>query len=256
MIWVEIKPGERIDDLQRDGLRIIQSTKGFRFGTDAVLLSGFANVKPDETVLDIGTGNGVIPLLLSAKSRARRIVGLEIQSEMAELARRNVRLNGLEERIEIVEGDLRESRRFLGDERFDVVVSNPPYIKAKGGIPNPNGALAIARHELYCTLEDVIAACSRSVRYRGRVAIVYRPSRLVDLLTEMRRHSLEPKRLRMVQKDRGSKPTLILVEAVKGGGAELDVMPPLVIYDDDGNYTEEVRSIYYDNTSLLGKDLT
>lgn len=240
-----VRAHERLDDLARDNLKIIQNPGSFCFSMDAVLLSSFVTVKRGDRVLDLGTGTGVIPLLLSSKTQALELCGLEIQADMADMASRSVRYNGLEGKIRVVQGDLREARALLGRDRFDVVVSNPPFTSVGRGLVPPTDGMAIARHEIMCTLEDVVDSCSRMVTPGGRVALVHRPSRLVDILWAMRERNLEPKRLRFVYPSMDAKPTMVMVEALKGGGKELEVMKPLYIYDDSGAYTQEVRDIYF-----------
>jgi tRNA1Val (adenine37-N6)-methyltransferase len=235
---------ERLDDLVRDNLKIIQDPRFFRFSMDAVLLADFVTVRKGDSILDLGTGTGVIPLLLAAKTGAAEIHGLEIQGHIADMARRSVSYNNLEHKVSIRHGDLRQVSSIYGFRKFDVVVSNPPYTSVGGGLINPADSLAIARHEIMCSLNDVIEACSRTVNTGGRVAVVHRPARLVDVFCLMRENGLEPKRLRTVHPRQGAKPNLILVEALKGGGKELDLLPPLFIYKDDGDYTEEVKAIY------------
>lgn len=241
---VVLKPNERIDELIRNNLKIIQSSGSFRFSMDAVLLSGFVTVRSGDNVLDLGTGTGVLPLLLSAKTLGKEFHGLEIQDDMAEMAGRSVLLNELEGSVFIRQGDLRDVSTIYAGARFDVVVSNPPYIEAGTGLVNPKDTYAISRHEVMCTLEDVIKAASISLRDMGRFAMVHRPSRLVDIVVHMRNYGLEPKRMRFVHPKTGARPNMVLVEALKGGGRELEVQTPLYIYDDQGNYTGEVQKIY------------
>lgn len=236
---------ERIDDLQFKGLKIIQNIDKFCFGMDAVLLSHFANARKGEQVVDLGTGTGIIPILLSGRSEARKIYGVEIQPDMADMARRSVFLNGLQDRIEIVTGDLRESPYYLGAGKFQLVVSNPPYKKAGSGLINPSDSKAIARHEIFCTLEDVLDAAKKLLAHRGRLAMVHRPERLMDILYGMRQRGLEPKRVRLVHGTVDKAPSMVLIEAVKGGKPHLVWMPPLIVYDDKGIMTDEVREIYH-----------
>jgi tRNA1Val (adenine37-N6)-methyltransferase len=243
---IVLKENERIDDLMKSDLKIIQSTKGFRFSLDAVLLANFATVRSGDRVLDLGTGTGVIPLLLSQISKAKTIYGVEIQPEVAEMAGRSVSLNGLTEQIRIVQGDLRQGDRLFDGLRFSVVVANPPYTSAGGGILNPEDSKAISRHEITCTLEDVVCAGSRLVNSRGRFALVHRPSRLVDILLLMRQYNLEPKRLRLVHPRPGKKANLLLIEAIKDGKPELEILEPLYIYQNGQgqDYTPEMEKIY------------
>ncbi len=240
-----IKEGERVDDLHRNGYRIIQDPKRFCFGIDAVILSGFARVKKGEAVLDLGTGTGILPILLEGRSEGKQFTGLEIQSESVEMAKRSVALNGLEEKITIVEGDLKKAAVLFGGSVFDVVTANPPYMNAGGGLQNPSDAKAIARHEILCTLEDVVCAAAKVLRPGGRFYMVHRPHRLTDILCLMRQYGLEPKRLRFVHSYVEKAPTMVLVEAGRGGRPMVRVEPPLVIYRKPGEYTEEIYEIYY-----------
>lgn len=242
---VEVRPHERLDDLHRDGCHIIQDPGRFCFGVDAVILSGFARVKPGETVLDLGTGTGILPILLAAKSEGKQFAGLEIQPESVEMAQRSVRLNEMEGRVSIVEGDIKEAAALFGGSSFDVVVSNPPYMNGGGGLVNPSEAKAIARHEILCTLEDVAAAAGKILRPRGRFYMIHRPHRLTDILTLLRQYKLEPKRLRFVHPYVEKPPTMVLVEAGRGGRPMVRVEAPLVIYRAPGEYTDEIYRIYY-----------
>ena len=224
------RPGERIDDLQRSGLRILQDPDRFCFGMDAVLLSGFVTVKRGEKVTDLCTGTGIIPLLLSAKTEASEIDGIEIQPEMADMARRSVKMNGLEERVRIICGDLREAGAAGERESRDVVTCNPPYMAAGSGIVNPEDVKALARHEVTCTLEDAVRETA--------------PNRLSELFACFRQYHLEPKRLKFVHPYLDREANMVLVEAVKGGGSFLKVEAPLVVFRKDGEYMPEIRDIY------------
>ena len=236
---------ERIDDLQRNGYRIIQNKDCFCFGMDAVLLSSFAKAQKNEQVLDLGTGNGVIPILMQAKNPdAAGFTGLEIQAVSADLARRSVELNGIGEAVKIVQGDIKEASTIFGGASFNVVTTNPPYMNENHGLTNPHSAKAIARHELLCTLEDVVREASRCLKMRGRFYMVHRPQRLVEIFEVMTRHHLESKRIRMVYPHENKDANMVLIEAVKGGKALLKVEPPLVVYKEDGTYTQELLKMY------------
>lgn len=237
-------PGERIDDLQRNGYKIIQNPQKFCFGMDAVLLSGFARVKPGEDCLDLGCGNGIIPLLLSAKTQGRQFAGLEIQSYSADLARRSVALNHLEERIRIVEGDIRDASGIFGASSFHVVTSNPPYMTAQHGIPNPDEAKLIARHEILCTLEDVIRESARLLVPGGRFYLVHRPFRLAEILSLMVQYRIEPKRMRLVHPYVDREPNMVLLEGLRGGRPRMTVEKPLIVFREPGKYTEEITEVY------------
>lgn len=239
-----LSDGERIDDLQINNCYIIQNPEKFCFGMDAVLLSGFARIKKGETVLDMGTGTGILPILLAAKTEGRSFTGLEIQAESADMARRSVSLNNMQDRIDIVTGDIREASSIFGAASYDVVVTNPPYMNENHGIVNPNAPKAIARHEIMCSLEDVVGQAARVLKVNGRLYMVHRPFRLVDIIELMIKYKLEPKRLRMVYPYADREPSMVLVEGVKGGKRRLTVEKPLIIYNDDREYTEEIKRDY------------
>ena len=240
----ELREGESLVDLQRNGLVIIQDRRRFCFGIDAVLLSGFAEVRSGETVLDLGTGTGILPLLLSAKTEAEKLIGLEIQPESAEMARRSVELNGLVERISIVNGDLKDVSSLFGRGTADVVVSNPPYMTGGHGLVNPTDAKAIARHEIACTFDDVAHAAAAVLRPGGRFYLVHRPFRLPELMMVLSGAGLEPKRMRLVYPSADKEPELVLLGCVKGGNPRLKTEKPLILKDESGDYTREVRENY------------
>lgn len=235
---------ERIDDLQRNGYRIIQNKNCFCFGMDAVLLSSFAKAQEREQVLDLGTGNGVIPILMQAKNPNAVFTGLEIQEVSAELAQRSVELNGIGEFVKIVQGDIKEASGIFGGASFHVVTTNPPYMNENHGLVNPDSAKAIARHELLCTLEDVVREASRCLKMRGRFYMVHRPQRLVEIFDTMTRHHLEPKRMRLVYPNEKKDANMVLIEAVKGGRTLLKVEKPLIVYNEGGTYTQELLEMY------------
>lgn len=241
---IDLKENERIDDLQRNHLRIIQKTDGFCFGMDAVLLSGFAAVKPGERVLDLGTGTGIIPILLSSKTEGEHFTGLEIQEEIAGMAKRSVSMNGLEEKIEIVNGDIKEASRIFGAASFDVVTTNPPYMNDAHGLKNPTEVKAISRHEVLCTLEDVVREGAKVLKHGGRMYMVHRPHRLIEILNTMTKYRLEPKRMKLVHPFRDKEANMVLIEAVRGGGAWMKVEPPVIVYKEPGVYSEEIYDIY------------
>jgi len=241
---VLLKENERIDDLQRNHYRIIQDPGRFCFGMDAVLLSGFAKAKQGDRVLDLGTGTGIIPILMEAKTSAKNLVGLEIQPDSADMARRSVRLNGLEKKIEIITGDIKEAESLFGAASFDVVTSNPPYMTEHHGITNPEAPKAIARHELLCSLEDVISQSSRLLKPGVNFFMVHRPFRLVDIFVLLREYKLEPKRMKLVYPFADKEPNMVLIEANRGGRAKMRVEKPLIVYKEPGVYTEEIYDIY------------
>lgn len=241
---IEIKQNERIDDLQCKGLKIIQNPDGFCFGVDAVLLANFAQVKKGQRVIDLGTGTGIIPILIAGKTEAGEIIGVEIQDSVAEMAKRSTVLNGIQDRVEIVNGDIKNAVSMFGKGSFDVVTANPPYKHAGSGLLNPGDSMAISRHEIKCTLEDVISVSSSLLKNNGRFFMVHRPERIVDIIYLMRRYKLEPKTIRFIHPYPGKKPNLLLIEGLKGGRAFLKFMDPLYIYDGHGNYTAEINEIY------------
>lgn len=238
------KADECIEDLQLNGLKILQKKSGFRFGVDAVLLADFAKKQPSARTLDLCTGTGIVPLLLSAKNNVPVLAGLEIQPEVAEMAQRSVLLNGLEGRIKIQCGDLKEADNYFQKHSFDCVTCNPPYVKNGSGLQNGLSSKTIARHEIFCTLEDVIHTSANMLRPQGHLFLIHRPSRLADLICTLRAHRLEPKQMRFVSPMPDKAPNLVLIDAVWGGGAELNILPSLSVYDGNGNYTNEIQQIY------------
>lgn len=241
---IELKNEERLDDLQRNGYQIIQKKDGFCFGMDAVLLSGFAAVKPGEKAVDLGTGTGIIPILLEAKYEGEHYTGLEIQDEVAEMAARSVALNHLEEKVSIVKGDIKEASRLFGAASFDVVTSNPPYMNDAHGLKNPDLPKAIARHEVLCTLDDVAREAAKLLRPGGRFYMVHRPHRLIEIITALTKYKLEPKRMKMVHPFVDKEANMVLIEAVRGGKSMIKVEAPIVVYREPGVYTQEIYDIY------------
>lgn len=241
---IELKQNERIDDLQCKGLKIIQNTEGFCFGVDSVLLANFANIKKNQRVIDLGTGSAIIPILLAGKTEAAEIIGVEIQKSVADMALRSVKLNGLENRIKILNEDLKNLMLLYEKGSFDAVTTNPPYKHTGSGILNPEDSKAISRHEIKCSLEDVISISSALLKQDGRFFMVHRPERIVDIIYLMRTYKLEPKVIRFVHPYPGKKPALLLIEGLKGGKAFLRFMDPLYIHDGFGNYTQEIINIY------------
>ena len=241
---IKLYPDERLDELQRCGFKIIQNPKKFCFGMDAVLLSGFARAKTGEKVLDIGTGTGIIPILMAAKTKGRHFTGLEIQHESAGMTIRSVAYNHLEERISIVEGDIREAGKLFDPASFDVVTSNPPYMVANHGLVNPDSAKMIARHEICCTLEDIAQQTAKLLKNGGRFYMVHRPFRLAEIFCTLVKYDLEPKRMRLVYPYVDKEPNMVLIEALKGGNSRITCEPPLIVYKEQGVYTEEIYEIY------------
>lgn len=241
---IYLNENETIDDLQCKGLLIIQRKDGFCFGIDAVLLANFADVKKGDIVLDIGTGTGIISILLAGKTEAKTIYGLEIQKEMAEMAKKSVILNKLQDRIKIISGDIKNGLDIFGASKFDVIVTNPPYIPYGHGLINYSDTKAISRHEISCSLESIISMASKLLVPKGQIFMVHRPKRLVDVLVSMRKNSIEPKYIRFVHPFPYKKPNLFLIRGVKGGNVELKVMDPLYVYDAQGRYSDEIKKIY------------
>ncbi|HJA13386.1 MAG TPA: tRNA1(Val) (adenine(37)-N6)-methyltransferase [Candidatus Mediterraneibacter merdipullorum] len=226
-----VRPGERLDDLQIGGLELIQNPNGFCFGVDAVFLSDFARVKPGETVLDMGTGNGIIPILLTAKTEGKKFTGLEIQPDTADMARRSVAYNGLEDRVEIVTGDIREAAELFRPAFFDVITVNPPYMISEHGMRNPDDVKAAARHEVLCTLDDILRESMRLLQDKGRFYMVHRPFRLAEIMIKMNHYKIEPKRIQFIHPYIDREPVLVLVEGVRGAKSRVTVEPPVVIYE-------------------------
>ncbi len=233
---------EFICDLQRDDLKIIQKKNGFRFGTDAVLLSDFAKDIRAKTVLDLCTGSGIVPILLYAKTKAEKIVGVEVQEEIADMAKRSVELNNIGDRVEIIECDLRKLR--LQKHSFDMVTCNPPYMEVGNGCINEFDTITISRHEVMCTIDDCIKTAADMLKDKGHLVMVHRPARLADVLCAMRKYSIEPKRMRMIHARVDSAPSLFLIDGALKGGRELKILPPLIMQDEDGNESAELRDIY------------
>ncbi len=235
--------GERLDDLQ-NGYWLIQDPKKFCFGMDAVLLSGFTRIKPGERVLDLCCGTGIVPILLRAKTQGRDFTGLEIQESCADMARRSVCYNHLEEEIHIVTGDVREASAIFGKASFDVVTCNPPYMIGQHGLVNPQMPKAIARHEILCTLDDVVTQTAAMLKSKGRFYLVHRPFRLTEILELLHRKKLEPKRMRLVYPYVDKEPNMVLIEALSGGKSRLTVEKPLIVYEKPGVYTRELLEEY------------
>ncbi len=239
-----LKSGERLDDLQIKGYEIIQSPGRFCFGMDAVLLSSFAKVKKGETALDLGTGTGILPILTEAKNEGAHYIGLEIQEESADMARRSVSHNHLEHKIKIITGDIKEASTIFGAASVHVITTNPPYMIGEHGLKNENEALYIARHEALCTLDDILRESARLLKPKGRFYMVHRPFRLVEILAKMSQYGIEPKRMRLVYPHIDKEPNMVLVEGMRGAKPRIQVEPPLIVYNKDGSYTEELLKMY------------
>lgn len=240
-----LKDNERIDDLQINNLKIIQNTTGFCFGIDSVLLANFAkNIKDNSMVIDLGTGTGIIPILLSAKIKAKSITGVELQTDVAEMASRSVKLNNLNGLIDIINTDIRTLDKFLGKGKFDVVVTNPPYIKENAGETNENDKKLISRHEIKCTIQDIAKISYDLLRDNGEIYMVHRPDRLMDIMENFRKYRLEIKELRFVYSNKSSQANLVLIKATKFGRPFLKVQKPLYVYKENGEYSDDVLKIY------------
>ena len=241
---VPLRPGERIDSLQFGSLRIIQRRDAFRFGTDAVLLADFASARIDDYVADMGTGTGIISILMASRQERSAYAAIEIQPDMADMASRSVRLNGMHDRINVYHCDFRTAAQQLGYGRFSLAVCNPPYGKAGGVLLSQTDARRIARHESDCTVDDVASSAFDLLKTGGRLAVVFPAARAFEMMFAMRTHRLEPKRIRTVHATMAREPKLILIEAVKDGGSMLHWLPPLILNHEDGSPTEEWKRIY------------
>ena len=243
-MMIELREHERIDELHRNGYRIIQNEAAFCFGMDAVLLSGFAVAKKGEWVIDFCTGTGIVPILMEAKTEGRKFTGLEIQEPIAEMAGRSVLLNDLSEKVEIVNGDVCRASELFGKSVADVVTCNPPNMNQNHGLKNPDEPKAIARHEVCLTFDDVAREVAAVLKPGGRFYLVHRPMRLVELITTMKKYRLEPKRMKFVHPYIGEEANMVLIEAVYGGGAQMRIEKPLIVYEEPGKYTPEIYDIY------------
>lgn len=242
---VELKENERIDDLELKGLKIIQNEKGFCFGMDSVLLSDFAkNMKNNSTVLDLGTGTGIIPILLCGKTNLKKVVGIEIQQDVANMAKRSSQLNNLQDRFEVVNTNIIDLKNIYEKQSFDVIVTNPPYKKENTGITNENEAKLISRHEITANLEDFISISKDLLKDKGEFYMVHRPERLVDILSLMRKYKIEAKILKFVSPNKNKEPNLILIKGIKNANSFLKVEKNLYVYNEDGKYTNEILKIY------------
>ena len=244
-----VKDGERLDDLQCKGYEIIQNGKNFCFGMDAVLLADFTNVRKGQRVLDLGTGTGIIPILLAAKTQGLHFTGLEIQPESADMAKRSVLWNQLEEKIAIVEGDIKEASGLFPAASFDVVTSNPPYMIAQNGLTNEYEPKNIARHEILCNLEDVVAAAAKLVKPGGSFFIIHKPFRTAEIFNTLMKYRMEPKRMRFVHPYVDKEPSMVMIEATRGGKSMIKIEPPLIVYAKKQQYSEEIYRIYGKETS-------
>lgn len=235
---------ERIDDLRLGGLRIIQNPEWFCFGIDSVLLSNFSKVKRGDLIVEFGTGTGIIPLLLAGKTPVGKIKAFEIQEEVAQMAARSVEMNGLTDRIEIISDSLENAHNYVGKSNVDVVITNPPYFKANGGIKSENDVKMVSRHEVHCTLDSIISSATSILKPGGSFFMVHRPDRLVDIIWNMKKCGLEPKEIRFVQPSIYKAPNILLIKGVRGGGSELRFHKPLIVYKENGEFSDEIFEIY------------
>ena len=245
---IKLENDERIDDLEFKNLKIIQNIKGFCFGVDAVLLSDFAkNIKQNANVLDLGTGTGIIPILLCGKTKLNKIIGIEIQRSVYEIAKKNIILNNLENRFEVINENITNLDNIYEKNSFDAIVTNPPYKEENTGITNEDEVKQISRHEISANLEDFIEISSKLLKDKGEFYIIHRPERIVDLLSEMRKYKIEPKEIRLVFSNKNNSPKMVLVKGVKNAKKYINFRENLYIYDENGNYTDEILEIYHKN---------
>ncbi len=242
-----LRSDETLDDLNLKGIQVIQKKDAFRFGVDAVLLANFAKVRKNAKVVDLCTGTGIIPFILAGKTYASDIIGVEIQQEFVDMANRSVEYNKLEDKITFLSGDLKDKELIKKIPKVDVVTVNPPYKLHNSGLINLKDSNAIARHEILCTLEDVIIASRILLKDNGRIYMVHRPDRLVDILCTMRKHRIEPKRIRMVHPSVNKAPNIVLIEGQRDGGTFFKWEPPLYVHNEDGGYTQEINDMYDSN---------
>ena len=241
---VTLHENERLDELHRNGYKIIQDKGRFCFGMDAVLLSGFARVKPGEKVLDLGTGTGIIPILLEAKTDGEHFTGLEIQPESADMASRSVAYNDLQDKIDIVVGDIKDASQRFGASSFDVITTNPPYMIGQHGINNGQDAWTIPGHQILCDLDDILRESAKMLKPSGRFYMVHRPFRLAEIFSKMIEYRIEPKRMQLVYPVVDKEPNMVLIEGLRGGKSRITVEKPLIVYKQPGVYTDEIYDIY------------
>lgn len=240
---INLNKNERLDDLQ-NGAFVIQRTDAFCFGIDAVLLAHFPEIRNRDKVLDMGCGCGVIPVIMSTVNKEAEFTGIEIQKDQADTAKRNVELNGLDERVRIIEGDIKDAVSIFGNASFSLITCNPPYMKKGEGKVSPVEAVAVAKHEVKITLSEIISTAAKLLKEKGRFALIHRPSRLPEIMALLKENRLEPKRLRMIHPYADKEASMVMIESVLGGGSFMKAEPPLTVYDGNGEYTEEILKIY------------
>ena len=239
-----VHENERLDELHRNGYYIIQDPARFCFGMDAVLLSGFAKAKRGERCLDLGTGTGIIPILMEAKTDGEDFTAFEIQEESADMARRSVLYNDLADRIKVITGDIKDASKIFGASSFDIITTNPPYMIGEHGLSSASEAKAIARHEVLCTLDDILRESAKLLKPGGRFYMVHRPFRLAEIFSKMVEYKIEPKRMKLVYPYIDKEPNMVLIEGLRGGRSRLTVEKPLIVYKETGVYTDEIYDIY------------
>ncbi len=250
-INILLKENERIDDLEYKNLKIIQNKKGFCFGIDSVLLSDFAKeIKKDSKVLDLGTGTGIISILLCGKTNLKEIIGVEIQKDVYEMAQRSAKLNQLENKFKLLNEDIKNLSKIFPTNSFDAIVTNPPYKKENTGLKNENKSLEISRHEVMCSINDIAIISSKLLNNNCSLYMVHRPDRLIDIIEALRKNNLEPKKIRFVYPKINKAPNLVLIKATKGGKPFLKIENPLIVYKEDGTYTNEILEIYNKKTNI------
>jgi len=247
-----LQDDEQLFDLQCNNLKIIQKKTGFKFGTDSVLVSNYAKVKKGGIIVDFGTGSGIIALLMSAKTAAEKIIGIEIQTEMAKMANRSVDMNQLSSKVSIIEGDIKDAASIFGKSSVDAVVTNPPYKEFGTGLKNQDDAETISRHEVTCKLQDIIKSAAEILKPNGYFTMIHRPSRIADIIENMRIYKIEPKHIRFVHPYPGKKPNMVLIRGNYLGGKFLEIGEPLYIRDEKGDYTKEILEMYARNFSCDG----
>ncbi len=240
-----LKSGERLVDLLVKQFKLIQNDDYFCFAVDAVLLANFAKIRDDSRVIELGTATGVIPHLVYAKNKVEEIIGIDIQSDLISMAKRSSKYNAIADKLKFYQLDLRKAVDFFGVESFDYLISNPPYFRAGSGKVSSNPSRALARYELKCNLEQIIKVSKDLLKFKGKAAFIYRTQRLAELLSLMEKYNLRAKRLQMIYPDKNSEAKLFLVEAQKGANTGLEVLPPLILNKQDGEYTVEIKELFY-----------
>ena len=242
---IKLKENERIDDLEFKNLKIIQNKNEFCFGIDSVLLSDFAkDMKSNSLVLDLGTGTGILPILLSKKTNNNKFIGIEIQKKISDMASRSVKLNNLENKIKIINEDINNLNNIYENNSFDVIITNPPYKKNNSGLKNKNEGKMISRHEIKCNLEDIIIASKNMLKDKGVLYMVHRPERIADICELLRKYKIEPKIIKFVYPKIDKEANLVLIKAIKNANKFLKIEKPLIVYNENEKYTDDILKIY------------